>query len=358
MAAGSVPAAAFAIRYVPEHEPVPATAERAATHDEQRKLTSASRTPTPTPEPTAAPVPEPTANSTATGEPTPRTPDPTPERASTSPEPTRQPPIDQGTRCAASVLPEGGTEQTAIEEADDRYGTLDAVRVFERVPSAWPGRAGLPERDVIVSLKMTPDQVLGGRYDERLRDWFRNAPTDRVIYWNLHHEPEDNVENGEFSTEQFRQAWQRMAEFARESDHPKLYSTLILMDWTLDPLSERDWRDYYVPGDVDVLAFDVYNHGQKEDPQRYLGAEEQLSRIVQTAREVDKPFAIAELGSVRLPDDSDGTGRAAWIADLTAYLEEHDALWVAYFDIDHAPGMDFRLRDEASIAAWRDFCDR
>lgn len=353
----SVPMGALAARYGGDGEPVPAASERTPT-TEAHDVASAPR---PTAEPTRTPRPDPTVRSTTTDRPRRPTSEPTRETTPTpDPEPERAPgtPDSDGTRCAASVLPEGGTERRALHAADERYGTLDAVRVFETVPSPWPGRAGLPGRDVIVSLKMTPSEVLGGRYDERLREWFRNAPRDREIYWSLHHEPEDNVQNGEFTTEQFRRAWQRVADLADTSDHPKLYATLILMDWTLDPRSGRDWREYYVEQDVDVLAFDVYNHGRDQDPPEYYSAEKQLSTIVRTAREAGKPFGIAELGSIRLPDDHDGSGRAAWITDLTTYLEKNDALWVAYFDIDHSEESDYRLRDEPSIAAWREFCAR
>ena len=63
---------------------------------------------------------------------------------------------------------------------------------------------------------------------------------------------------------------------------------------------------------------------------------------------------MAELGS-RLAVGDDGSGRAAWLADVGAYAREHDAAFVLYFDVnDGADPKDFTLGDPSSISAWRD----
>lgn len=285
-----------------------------------------------------------------------------------SPRPNPDPAPNHETLCATSFLPEDGeSSASALARSDRRYGGLDAVRVFYEEPDPWPqSRAGTPNRPVIVSLKLHPREVNAGAYDDTVRRWFRTAPRDIDIYWSLHHEPEDNVEDGEFDPAEFRTAWHRLSRIAdqverstasEDSGAPRLHATLILMDWTLDPRSGRNWRDYY-PGDdvIDVLGFDVYNHGWQQSPPEYYGAEKQLGTIVDLARRVGKPFGIAELGSVRIPGDPAGIGRALWLRHMTGYLQRHDALWAAYYDIDYDSDSDYRLRDEPSIAAWRDFC--
>ncbi len=40
---------------------------------------------------------------------------------------------------------------------------------------------------------------------------------------------------------------------------------------------------------------------------------------------------------------------------MNRYLVTNHALWVLWFDIDWSTG-DYRLRDPAGVAAWRDFC--
>jgi hypothetical protein len=272
----------------------------------------------------------------------------------------RKLPPPSGTLCGASYLPEDSETATdALATEDRRFGDLRMARIFYAVPSAWPGRAGKAARTVVVSLKLDPRQVNAGTYDGVLRKWFLEAPRDRDIYWTLHHEPEEDIEKGEFTAAEYREAWRRLDGFASAASNPRLRATLILMDWSIDSRSGRHWRDYYPGGDViDVLAFDVYNHGWKQDPQVYYGAEKQLSTIVATAKAVGKPWGLAELGSIRLASDPSGSGRAAWLRDLTSYATKHKALFVSYFDIDYAEGFDYRLRDDASVAAWRDFCDR
>lgn len=270
----------------------------------------------------------------------------------------RKVPPPSGTLCGASYLPEGAETATdALAAEDRRFGDLRMARIFYTVPSDWPGRAGKAERTVVVSLKLDPREVNAGKYDGTLREWFAEAPRDRDIYWTLHHEPEEDIEKGEFTAAEYRSAWRRLDGFASAASNPRLRATLILMDWSLDPRSGRKWRDYYPGGDViDVLAFDVYNHGWKQDPQVYYSASKQLSTIVATARAVGKPWGLAELGSIKLASDPSGAGRAAWLRDLTSYAVKHKALFVSYFDIDYAEGFDYRLRDQPSIDAWREFC--
>jgi hypothetical protein len=63
-----------------------------------------------------------------------------------------------------------------------------------------------------------------------------------------------------FTAQQFRQAWQRIAGLAMQANNARLRATLILMGWSVDSASGRNWRDYY-PGRqyVDVLGWDLYN---------------------------------------------------------------------------------------------------
>jgi len=260
--------------------------------------------------------------------------------------------------CGVSYLPEDGQSYAdGLAAAERRYNGLDMLRIFEWEPSPWPGRAGDFGGTVVLSMKLKPKAVLAGKHDAAVRSWFQNAPRDQDIYWSLHHEPEDNLEKGEFTSEEYKAAWRRLAAMADATGNPRLRATLILMDWTLDPRSGRDWRDFYAGDDViDVLAFDVYNHGYKDDPPQYLSAEYQLRYIVDLADRLNKPFGIAELGSVLIEGDRSGEGRAAWLRDMIGYLDKHDALWVSYFDIDHAENADYRLRDEPSVAVWREFC--
>lgn len=93
----------------------------------------------------------------------------------------------------------------------------------------------------------------------------RDRPRDRDVYWVYYHEPEDNIAAGEFTAADYRAAWRRLRSLADKAGNPRLHATLVLMGWSLDPLSKRDWRDYYPGRDViQVLGWDVYNLGWKK----------------------------------------------------------------------------------------------
>lgn len=264
-----------------------------------------------------------------------------------------------GPLCGASFAPESAGEsyQQAFERVDGYYG-LESVRVFyPGLPDPWPGKLDAGKRTLTVSFKATPQEITGGEHDQRLREWFADAPRDRDIYWSYFHEPEDNISDGEFTAGQYRAAWQHLSGLAAEAGNPRLRATLILMEWSANPGSGRDWRDYY-PGarHVDVLGWDAYNQITGETT-KYRPADEIFGSAVSASEDAGKPFAIAETGSALATGDS-GADRAAWLREVGDYLTERGALWVQYFDLDYTEHghSDYRLRDEAGKRAWREFC--
>ncbi|HEY8474248.1 MAG TPA: DNRLRE domain-containing protein [Natronosporangium sp.] len=270
-----------------------------------------------------------------------------------------QPAPGGGTLCGASWQSESSGEsyQEALARLDSYYGGLESVRVFyPGLPADWPGKVDADGRPMVVSFKAKPADVIAGRHDERLSRWFREAPRDQDIYWSFFHEPEDNIQGGEYTADEYRRAWRHLSELASEVDNPRLYATLILMGWTVNPQSGRDWTDYF-PGReyLDVIAWDLYNPGWKNNA--YRPVEDIFRRVIETSREIGLPWGIAETGSGLIEGDS-GEGRARWLRELTAHLSAEGALFVQYFDIDWSQegAADYRLRDEPGKAAWRDFC--
>jgi hypothetical protein len=251
----------------------------------------------------------------------------------------------------------GETYQQALARVDGYYDGLESVRVFyPGLPAPWPGKLDTSGRPMIVSFKASPADVVAGVHDARLDEWFRTAPRDQDIFWTYFHEPEDDVEGGAFTAAVYRQAWQRLSGLARQAGNPRLRATLILMGWTVDPASGRDWRDFYPGRDaVDVVGWDVYNAAHRHG--RYRPPAEMFARVIAASRSEGLPFGIAETGSGLVADD-DGTGRAGWLRQLAEHLSEAGALFVDYFDLDWSGrgGVDYRLRDPASMSAWREFC--
>ena len=243
----------------------------------------------------------------------------------------------------------GETAAQALARIDAAYGPIRVARIFSpRLPVSWTYLDGLlGDRPAVVSFRPSPRSVLSGRWDRTLRAWFRAAPTDRDTWWAYFHEPEDDVERGYFRAGQFRQAWKHVDRIAGSVDNPRLHATVILMCWTPQEKSGRDWRDF-VPADgrVDVLAFDCYAKGREGEAVRRPGAD---VRRRPPGRAGDRR-RVGGLRARCLRDSADdGTRRADWISAAAAWAAGR-ARFVTYFDAD--VGGDFQLTDEPSRAAW------
>ncbi|MFT4220215.1 MAG: glycosyl hydrolase [Microbacterium sp.] len=230
------------------------------------------------------------------------------------------------------------------------YGTPRAIRVFFGGLPDWQEISTRKGTDLVVSFKIDPKSVLTGRHDAALRAWFGNAPRDVQVFWTYFHEPEDEIERGAFSADEFRRAWKHIAMLSREQCRSNLHSTLILMGWTVEPASGRDFDDYY-PGAayVDVLGWDPYN---AIDGSGYQSPDTIFSAPIEVSKAEKKPFAIAETGSLLMGADN-GTQRAEWLRDIAVYLRAEGALFVTYYDTVSSRGNDFRLTDVPSREAWR-----
>lgn len=245
---------------------------------------------------------------------------------------------------------EGQSYADAIDEADRRFGRLDLIRVFyDSAPEPWPGKA--PGRDAIVSFKLDPGQVIAGDHDEAMTAWFCAAPREQLTFWTNWHEPERQVDRHTFTAAQYRQAFEHLDTLADTCDNPNLLSTPVLMTWTLRGDHDRDFRDFLPDAEhIDVLSWDVYNDATLTG--RYDAPQDLMAQAFDIAAQIDRPIAVAEMGS-SLARDDDGTQRAAWLESMLSTLRSNNAVYVAYFDFEWAPQKDYRLADAASLTAWK-----
>ncbi len=261
----------------------------------------------------------------------------------------------------------GETFSDAVARQDARYGTptpMPISRVFySGGAQPWPGKAGASGRPVVVSFKYAPAEVLKGTYDTALSSFFAGAPKNYDVFWSYLHEPEDDVARGEFTAADYRGAWQRIAGLAgaaaAQTGNIHLRSTLILMCYTVNTASGRNWRDYYVPAAQSMLAFDCFNHAGKNN--RY-GDPSNLFRPVTdwSAANPTLAWGIAEFGSTLSSTDTSGSNRAAWLRSAGTFLagqhaaKPNSAVFGLYFDTVGPSGTDYRLTDSPSQNAWRD----
>ncbi|MEO8108177.1 MAG: hypothetical protein ABI720_12765 [Actinomycetes bacterium] len=299
----------------------------------------------PTPDSTDGPTdPSPSASASTSPEPTSST--------TSSPSPTTTvPPSSGGTLFGASVYESGRTWTKALADSHETYGGMEVVRAFyPGLPSAWPGRAGQVNGPVVVSFKANPVDILSGKHDAYLSNWFATAPKDREIWWTYWHEPEDDVERGGFTAQQWRDAYRRIAGMADAAKNPNLYNTVILMCWTVNPRSGRSFDDFFPGGDVvEAIGWDCYSVANSSVA--YAKPEEMYGRALATTSELGLAFGVAETGSLLAPTDPDGVKRAEWLGSIGRWLGDRDASFVCYFD--SVVGGEFRLQDVPSQQAWR-----
>lgn len=244
----------------------------------------------------------------------------------------------------------GGGLAGAVSRQQAKYGAMGAIRLFyPGLPSPWSAiDTSVGSTSLSVSFKAEPQRVISGDLDTFFTNWFADAPVERRTFWTYYHEPEDNIQSGSFTAEQYRLAWAHLAELADEA-YPgrKLRATLILMCWTLQRGSHRDWRDYYADGSIDLMAWDCYNAAAKVG--RYREPARLLDAAIATAKSEGLPWGVAELGSTLATGD-DGSKRAAWLAAVSDYAAANSARYVTYFDVNI--GVEFRLLDQPSAEAW------
>lgn len=263
-------------------------------------------------------------------------------------------PPPSGTIFGTSMSTSGQTFPDALKGLDSTFGKVNVIRHFSPgLPLSWSSRnAGLVKgRTMIMSFKRHPTEITSGKYDAFFRNWFKTAPNDQTIYWSYFHEPEGNINAGEFTLAQYRAAWIRLANLAKEACKPNLHATLILTGWTMNPSSKRDYRVYDAgPEYVKVLAFDPYN-GIYEDRNYYEAPDLMFAHIVTKMKADGRPWGIAETGARLIKGDASGTKRAEWLTSMGPYLRQNKALFATYFHSTGTNG-DYRLSDKPSQAAW------
>jgi hypothetical protein len=236
----------------------------------------------------------------------------------------------------------------AIAHQDAMFGPERVLRIFfAGAPQPWTAPELSHGRPVVVSFKLAPKDVLAGRYDATMRQWFATAPRNHPVWWVYWHEPEDDIRDGRFTAADYRAAFARLDALADQAANPMLRTTQVLMDWTLDVHSGRNWRTYY-PGArvIDVQAWDQYGYVNPTTcAYQSMSSHEALRPAYEVTRAEGNDYAIAEIGSRYCIAQ-----RPAWLRDIGAWARGR-AAFVTYF---HATvGGDYLLSDRASQEAWR-----
>jgi hypothetical protein len=194
---------------------------------------------------------------------------------------------------------------------------------------------------VVVSFKFRPQDVVAGSADATLKSWFASIPAGRQVWWSYFHEPENDIEAGAFTAEQYRAAWMHILALAPKQSN--LHPTLILMRYTLSIPTRRSVDWYVVPG-LEVLCWDSYLTGS-------LTTKQVIDDPAATSARFGLDFAIGETSA------EDPARMDQFVKDLIPAVRAKGAKFVTWFETNKA-GLDvneadWRMRPHAAaVTTW------
>ena len=175
----------------------------------------------------------------------------------------------------------------------DNFGALDLTRTYSSgQPGGWnwsnvpnDAKAGMGSTSYVswYSFKLSAQSqslLAGGTSAGKtalltdIRGFFASIPTNYRVLISVHHEPEDNVQNGDFTAADWR-AWNEAimaqcvaAREARSTNKNWLKFSTCLMGWTFDTDSGRNPENYRVDS-VDMWGYDAYKLGTQRFSAQY-----------------------------------------------------------------------------------------
>ncbi|MEP6651182.1 MAG: DNRLRE domain-containing protein [Lapillicoccus sp.] len=206
-------------------------------------------------------------------------------------------------------------------------------------PARWSDSAELrslaPGSAAVVSWKSgSPAQV---------QAFLASKPGGMKVWASWYHEPEDNFTTAA-SMASYRSTWATYGPAIRAGG---AIPTLILMRYSLNRSSGRDWRNYYPAGSVDSISWDAYNPGAKKTPGTYIDPADLIAPIVSVSSQTGLPWGLAEAGS---PIVGSSAARAAWVVKLAAALRSNGAKFATWWDVN--AGTFPNALDSAAAGAW------
>jgi hypothetical protein len=184
-------------------------------------------------------------------------------------------------------------------------------------------------RHPFVSIKLpgTWAAVARGDFDEWLTTLIQRLGAEcRPVWFALHHEPENDVNSNGMRPSNWVAMQTRAIDIAR-STAPNVTIVPTLMQWTFDPRSGRQPRDWMVEY-ATVFGVDLYNAWSPNGNQHWVSFGDQMDLVLPWAG--TKPILLAEYGC---RTDTRQPGRAAqWMTTAFDYARQNDIVVMSYFN--------------------------
>lgn len=226
----------------------------------------------------------------------------------------------------------GESLDAAYQRRVETWGVApEVVRVFAE---GNPGTVPPFDAAVVYSFKGTDETAFRNMLDSM-------RPKDR---WCYYHEPEDNVESGQWTAQEWRDRFTHLISIAdNDPEWAKLKRGPILMQWTLDPKSGRQFEDYVIPG-ADWYGWDVYTKPGD------IGVA--YARCREASQSVGANWLIAEAG-LKDPNLCGPEATASYVSQASGIARELGAKAWLYYDALMSSGHDFRLNTQVEYDAMR-----
>jgi hypothetical protein len=226
---------------------------------------------------------------------------------------------------------------------------------FQQTPAAGDPAAGMVTD---YSFNLPPAGVANHQYDAQLKTFISSTPKNIILA--LWHEPEENIEKGQFTAAQFVAAQRVFANLVHSlnaTNNAQRRVSITLMSVSVTGFQGRNPNNYWPGKDAngknyaDLVGFDAYAwpHATNTpgipagytDGVKWLTAAGLLNPLIKWAHTIGSPWMISEFGY--LEDVHNPTHRAATITDVVNYARANSAVAVEYWDAN-GQRADWRLR--------------
>lgn len=224
------------------------------------------------------------------------------------------------------------------------YATWNQTKAFTLHPNA-------PRYDY--SFNLPPAEVLTGAWDARIATFVASTPANTIL--SIWHEPEQEIEKGLFTAQEFRDMMVRfntLVDAQNALDGGTRLVSVVLMVSTFSGFKGRDPNTYW-PGNAgaDLIAVDAYGSpsGTKTtaapagytDGRNWKTAEALLSPVYNFSLAKGTGWGVSEFGY--LVDVHNPTHKGQTITDGVSYARAKGAVMFEYFD-SFGSRADWRLR--------------
>jgi PKD repeat protein len=222
------------------------------------------------------------------------------------------------------------------------------------------------------SIELPPGDVASGADDAELKTFIASTPKNIIL--TNDHEPEEEIDTGQYTFAQFRAGIIHLAALVHAQnavDGGTRRVSVILMYDTVTGDKGRNPMNYWPGADAngvnyaDLISFDTYalphNTNTPGVPRgftdgiKWVNPSGLLNPLIAFAKQIHSPWMISELGY--LEDVNDPAHKASAITDAVNYARLNGAIAVEYWDSFGTRG-DWQLRySTAATNAWKSLVD-